>query len=78
MNTAALREKLHQLINNASDENLPVIYQAMNTATTPITNWWDNKDIIREFDDRVKSWLDGGEAGYSLDDIDNEIRRRRK
>ncbi|SEN00705.1 hypothetical protein SAMN05216436_11086 [bacterium A37T11] len=76
MNTSTLREKLHQLINNASDENLPSIYQAVDAAAVAGINWWENKDVIREFDDRVKSWLDRGEVGYTMDDIDNEINKR--
>ncbi len=57
MNTIALREELHQLINNVSDENLPSVYQAVDTVITSPSNWWENKDIIRDFDSRVRSWL---------------------
>lgn len=78
MNATRLREKLHKLISTASDENLPLIYQAVDTAVAPSTNWWENKDIIREFDSRVKSWLENGETGYSVEDIDKEINKRKK
>lgn len=77
MNTAVLREKIHQLINNASDESLQIIYQTLGTVVSPAKNWWEDKNIIREFDSRVKSWLTNDETGYSLEDIDEEIKKRK-
>ncbi|MCT1526838.1 hypothetical protein [Sphingobacterium hotanense] len=78
MNSKRLREKLHQLINTVSDENLPLVFQAVDTAVAPSSNWWENKDVICEFDSRVKSWLENGEKGYSMEDIDKEIIKRKK
>lgn len=78
MKTATLREKLHELINNVSDKNLPLVYQAIDSAVSPASNWWEDKNVIREFDDRIKSWLDNEKIGYSMDDIDQEINKRKK
>lgn len=77
MDTVILRERLHQLINSASDESLPMIYHAVGIAVAPAKNWWEDKDIISEFDERVESWLINDEAGYSMEDIDLEISRRK-
>jgi len=78
MSTTGLREKLHILINKVSDEDLPLVYQAVDTVVTSASNWWENKDIIREFDGRVQSWIDNETSGYSMADIDQEINNRKK
>lgn len=77
MKATGLSEKLHQLINSISDEELPLVYNAVGNAVAPLSNWWENKDVIREFDSRVKSWLDNGEIGFSMDDIEKEINNRK-
>lgn len=78
MNASLIREKLHQIINNASDEKLEEIYHMIDKPTTPYKNWWENKEVIREFDERVKDWVQDEQKGYSLLDIDQEIAKRKK
>ncbi len=72
MNTGLLREKLHQIINTASDEKVKEIYQMIDKGALPYKDWWKNKQIIREFDERVKDWIQDEQKGYSLLDIDRE------
>lgn len=74
MKATRLREKLHQLINSVSDENLPLVYNAVGNAVAPSSNWWENKDVIRELDARIKSWFENGEVGFSMADIEKEIK----
>jgi hypothetical protein len=69
MNTAVIREKLHQIINNASDEKLEAIYQLMDTLSSPTKKWWEDENVIREFDGRVEDWLRDEQKSYSMKDI---------
>lgn len=78
MNASLIREKLHQIIDNASDEKLEEIYHMIDTPPAPHQNWWENKEVICEFDERVKEWVQDEQKGYSLLDIDQEIAKRKK
>jgi hypothetical protein len=55
MDTTALNEKLHRLIEDATDEKLAALFEALSSFETGQLPWWKDPETIKEPDDRLKS-----------------------
>jgi hypothetical protein len=60
MNTTALREKLHRLIEDATDEKLAALFEAFSSVETGQLPWW------KEPDDRLESSVAEQGPTYTL------------
>ncbi|MBA3987228.1 MAG: hypothetical protein H0X63_11805 [Flavobacteriales bacterium] len=77
MDTIQIRQKLHKLIEDAGQEKLEAFYEALCSIDKPAVFWWEDKNVLRELDSRIESWVEEKEAVYTLEDIDREIAIRK-
>jgi hypothetical protein len=77
MDAIKIRKKLHKLIDDAGEEKLEALYEAMCSVDRPVVSWWEDKNVLRELDSRVASWVEEKAAVYTLKDIDREIALRK-
>lgn len=77
MDTTAIREKLHRLIEDAADENLAALFDAFRVLENTPSPWWKDPETIKELDDRLKNYVAEQELTYTLEDVDNELKSRK-
>ena len=78
MNTGTIREKLYDYIRVADDKKIKAIYTILEDSITEEAKWWDDKGIVNEFQKRYDGWDTGQEKGYSMDNIDHDIKILKK
>jgi hypothetical protein len=37
-------------------------------------NWWEDEEFVAELDERVQNCVDGKEKGFTLEELDEEIK----
>jgi len=77
MDTTAIREKLHRLIEDANDEKLAALLEAFSAVETGQMPWWKDPETIKELDDRLKSFVAELGTTYRLSAIDKELNLRK-
>ncbi|MCO6497879.1 MAG: hypothetical protein J5I50_09475 [Chitinophagaceae bacterium] len=78
MDTATIRKKLHDYIRTADDKKVKAIYTMLEDTIEAETNWWEDKRIVSELEERYRAWNTGEEKGYLMSDIDKEVIRLKK
>lgn len=69
MDATAIREKLHRLIEDASDEKLAALFEAFNAVETGGLPWSKEPETIKELDDRLKSYVAEQGPTYTLSNM---------
>lgn len=77
MDTATLKQKLHDYINTAEDKKLEAIYTILENEIEE-GNWWDDKELMAELDDREAESLRDDVKTYSLDEAVDMARQSLK
>lgn len=78
MTTATIREKLYDYIRVADDKKLRGIYMMLEDEITEELEWWKDKSVVKELDQRYDAWASGKEKGYSQSEVDSSIEQLRK
>jgi hypothetical protein len=78
MNTATIRQKLHEYISTADDKKVKAIYTIIESDLNEIYEWWDDKDLIAELDSRSDDLKTGKDKGYQWEEAKQEILKGRK
>jgi len=68
MTIAAIREKLHNYINEADDEKIINILHIIEDQKTPSSHWSDDKEFVAELDERVRRYEEGIDPAYTLEE----------
>lgn len=78
--TAAIRYKLYDYIRVAEDKKLHAIYNLLEEDIEQAAEWWKDKKLIVELDDRYATLEKGADKGFTLGELENSITelRRRK
>ena len=77
MDTIVIREKLHRLIENAADEKLAALFEALSALEKNPLPWWKDPESLKELDDRIKSYVAEQGPSYTLEDVDKELQLRK-
>jgi hypothetical protein len=77
MSSAAIRNKLYDYIRVADDKKLHAIYNLLENEIEQTTEWWKDKDFIKELDDRTKALDNGTDKGYTIDQLEEFIGKLR-
>ena len=56
MTVTAIREKLHDYISNADDDQIKGLYEIFEDQIELGYDWSTDKDFVAELNDRVKKW----------------------
>lgn len=74
MRTAAIRTKLSEYISVADDEKIKAMYVLFKNDINSGLAWWQNDDLIAEFDADHKNWKEGKMKGHSIEDVRKTIK----
>jgi hypothetical protein len=75
MINSEIRDRIHNLVDKASDTQLDAILQVLESSS--IDNKYTQRDID-SFYERMNAFEDGGLHGYSVEESHNMIRHKRK
>ena len=78
MNTATITERVYDYIRVADDKKIKAIYTMLEDTITGEVKWWDDNNIVDEFQKRYDAWNTGKEKGYVMSDIDKDISKLKK
>ncbi len=72
MNKDELKNKLHQYIDEAGEselENMMHFVEESGATYTKTKNWWDDEEIVADFDQRVADLESGKDKGYTWEEV---------
>ncbi|MFM7431373.1 MAG: addiction module protein [Flammeovirgaceae bacterium] len=76
--TLAIRHKLYDYIRVADDKKLSAIYHLLESEIEQTQEWWKDKEVIRELDQRYKALEDGTDKGFTLEELKSSVTKLRK
>lgn len=77
-NTAlAIRHKLYDYIRVADDKKLHAIYNLLESEIEQTSEWWKDKQLIKELDNRYQALEKGTDKGYTLQQLQQSIDKLR-
>lgn len=74
MTTAAIRTMLYDYIRTADDKRLKAIYNLLGQQIDTVNEWWKDKELLADFDERSKALESGADKGFTLDELDQSIK----
>jgi hypothetical protein len=77
MDTALLKQKLHDYIDTAEEKKLEAIYTILESEIDE-GNWWDDKKLLAEIESREQESLKDDVKTFSLDEAVNFARQSLK
>jgi recombinational DNA repair protein RecR len=76
--TLAIRHKLYDYIRVADDKKLSAIYHLLENDIEQTQEWWKDKAITQELDQRYKALEDGTDKGFTLEEVKSSVSKLRK
>ncbi len=74
----AIRARLYDYIRVADDKKLNAIYSLLKPQFDANYEWWNDKNLIAEFDERSKALESGADKGFTLDELAKSIAQLRQ
>ncbi len=78
MTASAIRERLYDFIRVADDKKVKALYTILEDEIIETTEWWNDKDFIKEMDESYEAWESGKEKAFTLQQIDAEYNELKK
>jgi len=78
MNTSTIRQKLYEYIRVADDKKVKAIYTIVEGEVNELCEWWNDKDLITEFDYRSADLKSGKDKGTPWEKAKEELLNSRK
>jgi hypothetical protein len=69
MKASAIRNRLYDYIRVADDKKLKAIYTMLEGEIGDELSWWEDKNLLKSFDDDYKNWKSGKTKGYSVNEV---------
>lgn len=76
--TLAIRHKLYDYIRVADDKKLSAIYHLLESEIEQAQEWWKDKAVTQELDQRYKALEDGTDKGFTLEELKSSVTNLRK
>jgi recombinational DNA repair protein RecR len=73
MTTAAIRERLYDIIRVADDKKIEAIYNLLGDQITPVTDWSEDEEFVAELDERVRRFDEGIDRGHTWEELEQSI-----
>lgn len=77
MNSTVIRHKLYDYIRVANDKKLLAIYNLLEDEIVDLNEWWKNKKIVEDFDNRYNSMETGEDKGITIQELNSFIEKSR-
>jgi hypothetical protein len=78
MDTVAIREKLHGLIDTIGDEKIEAIFSIFEDQLSESYNWWEDDEFVADLEQRVEDIKTGKDKGVTWEEIKIKIETRRQ
>ena len=79
MTTAAIRERLYDIIRDADDKKVEAIYTLLDGDKEPVTyEWSEDEAFVAELNDRVERYKKGIDKAYTADEVEANFDRWKK
>ena len=78
MTAATIRTRLYDYIRIADDKKLQAIYHLLEPQTGNDYEWWNDKQLIAEFDERCAALESGADKGFTLEELEVSIGKLRQ
>jgi hypothetical protein len=78
MTTTGIRTRLYDYIRIADEKKLHAIYSLLEPKIEEPFEWWKDKELLKEFDERCKALESGEDKGFTLDELDASIKKLRQ
>lgn len=74
MTIAAMRERAHELIDEATDGEIPFMLEDLKKAKEPY-KWWEDEEFLADLDERGRRYKTGVDRGYTLEEVKAELEK---
>ena len=74
----AIRTRLYDYIRIADEKQLGAIYHLLRPQIEESYEWWKDKKLLAEFDERSKALESGADKGFTLDELEESIKKLRQ
>jgi len=74
MTTAAIREKLHEMVNTADDQQVKAVYSIFEDQIAEKYNHWEDEDFLKELKSRLDDIENGNDEGLSWEEVKMKAR----
>ncbi|MCB0697438.1 MAG: hypothetical protein KDC07_08740 [Chitinophagaceae bacterium] len=78
MTSTALRTKLYDYIREADDKKLKAIYRLLEDDIEGASEWWKDKHMVAELEERYEALVSGKDKGLSKEELSAAIDKARK
>lgn len=76
MKIASIKEKLHNFVDTADEKQLADLYLFIENEFAEKYDWWEDKALVAEMDQRVKDFESGKTKGISWEEVKSKARLR--
>jgi len=77
MNSTVIRHKLYDYIRIATDKKLIAIYNLLEDEIVDLNEWWKNKKMVEDFDNRYNAMETGEDKGVTIQESNSFIEKSR-
>lgn len=78
MNTSSIRIKLYDYIRIADEKKLHAIYDLLENEIEETEQWWNDKQLVKEFDARYEALESDKDKGFTPVQLEESIAKLRK
>lgn len=75
MKTEEIRQKLHEYIETAEENELKAIYAIVAVETETIGNPWEDDDFVAEIERRTREMENGRAISYTWEEVQERARK---
>jgi hypothetical protein len=75
MTISAIRIKLQEYIKVADEKKIKAIFALLEDDIIKDFNWWEDKNLVKDFENRIKECKNGTNKAFSLEEIDVDIEK---
>ena len=73
MDTSTIRQKLYEDIRVADDKKVKALYTIIESDLNELYEWWNDKDLMAELDQRSADLKSGKDMGQSWEGVKNQL-----
>jgi len=77
MSNSTIRHKLYDYIRVADDKKLHAIYNLLENEIEQTNEWWKDKLVTLELDNRYEALENGSDKGFTIEQLEQSVSKLR-
>ena len=77
MSNSTIRHKLYDYIRVADDKKLHAIYNLLENEIEQTNEWWKDKLVTLELDNRYQALENGSDKGFTIEQLERSVSKLR-